>query len=210
MQHHPGSWYLPWGVPLQKMLAVPLHPAAVGYAQSQPTAAAACQVPSTQPPPQQSTQASYQHQLHPAAAAAAALHHSTAAAALHHSSPHPHHPQTTLHPAAAAAMFTPLSLRTFITPPNHISHLAAQQPLTSAAAMQQTPPTPQTTNQTQSQLAAMNLNVGVVAMRQTNSGNVLMPIKKVSKDLYIYIYTIYHMGVILRLFSININHILEA
>lgn len=28
MQHHPGSWYLPWGVPLQKMVAVPIHPAA--------------------------------------------------------------------------------------------------------------------------------------------------------------------------------------
>jgi hypothetical protein len=27
MQHHPGSWYLPWGVPLQKMVAVPIHPA---------------------------------------------------------------------------------------------------------------------------------------------------------------------------------------
>lgn len=26
MQHHPGSWYLPWGVPLQKMVAVPIHP----------------------------------------------------------------------------------------------------------------------------------------------------------------------------------------
>ncbi|XP_065163302.1 uncharacterized protein [Atheta coriaria] len=25
MQHHPGSWYLPWGVPLQKMVAVPIH-----------------------------------------------------------------------------------------------------------------------------------------------------------------------------------------
>lgn len=23
---HPGSWYLPWGVPLQKMVAVPIHP----------------------------------------------------------------------------------------------------------------------------------------------------------------------------------------
>lgn len=27
MQHHPGQWYLPWGVPLQKMVAVPIHPA---------------------------------------------------------------------------------------------------------------------------------------------------------------------------------------
>lgn len=176
MQHHPGSWYLPWGVPLQKMMAVPLHPAAVGYAQPQPATAAACQVPSTQPP-QQPPQQNYQHQLHHAAAAAAALHH-TSAALHHHHHPHPHHhhPQT-IHPAAAAAMFTPLSLRTFITPsPNHLG-LAAQQPLTPAAAVQQTPPT--ATNQTQSQLAAMNLNVGVVTMRQASPGNVLMPVKKV-------------------------------
>ncbi|XP_044727223.1 RNA pseudouridylate synthase domain-containing protein 2-like isoform X3 [Chrysoperla carnea] len=31
MQHHTGSWYLPWGVSLQKMLALPpMHPAAAG------------------------------------------------------------------------------------------------------------------------------------------------------------------------------------
>lgn len=41
MQHHPGSWYMPWHVPLQKMaLAVPFHPtvAAVGYQTQTPTA----------------------------------------------------------------------------------------------------------------------------------------------------------------------------
>ena len=31
MQHHP--WILPWGVPLQKMVAVPMHPAHPGLAQ---------------------------------------------------------------------------------------------------------------------------------------------------------------------------------
>ncbi|XP_023309919.1 RNA pseudouridylate synthase domain-containing protein 2 isoform X2 [Anoplophora glabripennis] len=36
MQHHPGSWYLPWGVPLQKMVAVPIHPA--GHLHLQPPA----------------------------------------------------------------------------------------------------------------------------------------------------------------------------
>ena len=42
MQHHPGSWYIPWGVPLQKMMAVPFNPAtaAAGYHQPQITAAA--------------------------------------------------------------------------------------------------------------------------------------------------------------------------
>lgn len=29
MQHHP--WILPWGVPMQKMVAVPLHPAAAPH-----------------------------------------------------------------------------------------------------------------------------------------------------------------------------------
>lgn len=37
MQHHPGSWYLPWGVPLQKMVAVPIHPAGTLHLQP-PTA----------------------------------------------------------------------------------------------------------------------------------------------------------------------------
>lgn len=35
MQHHSGSWYLPWGLPLQKMLALPpaaLHPGAAAAA----------------------------------------------------------------------------------------------------------------------------------------------------------------------------------
>ncbi|KAK9888711.1 hypothetical protein WA026_000939 [Henosepilachna vigintioctopunctata] len=26
MQHHPRPWYLPWGVPMQKMMAVHYHP----------------------------------------------------------------------------------------------------------------------------------------------------------------------------------------
>ncbi|CAO1314351.1 unnamed protein product [Diamesa serratosioi] len=46
MQHHPGSWYIPWGVPLQKMMAVPFNPAnaAAGYHQPQITAAAVQQI----------------------------------------------------------------------------------------------------------------------------------------------------------------------
>uniref|UniRef100_A0A182QWC6 Uncharacterized protein n=1 Tax=Anopheles farauti TaxID=69004 RepID=A0A182QWC6_9DIPT len=43
MQHHPGSWYIPWGVPgmgLQKMLAVPFNPATAGFHQPQIAAAA--------------------------------------------------------------------------------------------------------------------------------------------------------------------------
>nr|XP_022916743.1 uncharacterized protein C18B11.02c-like isoform X2 [Onthophagus taurus] len=34
MQHHPGTWYLPWGVPLQKMVAVPIHPAGAMHLQA--------------------------------------------------------------------------------------------------------------------------------------------------------------------------------
>lgn len=156
--HHPGSWYLPWGVPLQKMLAVPMHHpgAAVGF--HQPPQATALQVPS-------STQhQNYQHQIHPAA--------------LHHSSAALHQP---IHPAAAAAMFTPLSLRTFINPSgNHLS-LSPQQTMTSSVQAQSN----QTLqSQKQSQLAAINLNVGVVPIRPANSstlssGSMIMPVKKV-------------------------------
>lgn len=48
--HHP-SWILPWGVPLQKMVAVPIHPAAVNphhpglQLQHHPAAAATVHVP---------------------------------------------------------------------------------------------------------------------------------------------------------------------
>lgn len=232
MQHHPGSWYMPWGMPLQKMLAVPLHPAvaAVGYHQSQAAAAAAAaaaanvpvpQVPPThpqqQPQPQPPHHQSYpQHQMHPAAAMHQQLH----------------------HPVSAAAMFTPLSLRTFISPtPNHMS--LGQQTLTNVAAVvaaqqqqqqsqshqQQSQPQPQQVQhhqtsphqkhhhhqshhhlhhqshpqtlqsspnahslqtQNQSQLGAMNMNVGCVPMRQANVGNMstaggmMIPVQKVS------------------------------
>lgn len=65
MQHHPGSWYLPWGVPLQKMLAVPMHPgvAAVGYHQPQGGAAAvqAANVGPTAAPPQTHPQQQQTH-----------------------------------------------------------------------------------------------------------------------------------------------------
>ncbi|KAF5270525.1 hypothetical protein FQR65_LT17837 [Abscondita terminalis] len=33
---HPGSWYLPWGVPLQKMVAVPIHPPGALHLQHPP------------------------------------------------------------------------------------------------------------------------------------------------------------------------------
>lgn len=175
MQHHPGSWYIPWGVPLQKMLAVPMHPgaaaaaAASGYPhphQPQP-GATAVQVPS--PQHQQHQAAQHQnYQFNPAAAAA--LHHSAAL--------------QSLHPAAAAAMFTPLSLRAFLSPP-HNHHLGlTQQPLTTPGVVQQQPPPQTIPNQTQSQLTAMNLNVGLVPIRQTTSnpvpnGSMLMQVKKV-------------------------------
>lgn len=78
MQHHPGSWYMPWGVPLQKMaLAVPFHPtvAAVGY-QTQTPGVQVGAGPTTQHQPhqqQQHTQSHHQtyqtHQMHPATAA---------------------------------------------------------------------------------------------------------------------------------------------
>lgn len=194
MQHHPGSWYIPWGVPLQKMLAVPMHPtaaaaaAASGYPHShQPQqGATAVQVPA--PSPQQ-------HQVAAAAAAAAAQQHQNyqfnpaAAAALHH---HSAAALQSLHPAAAAAMFTPLSLRAFLSPP-HNHHLGlTQQPMTTAGVQQQPPP--QTlSNQTQSQLTAMNLNVGLVPIRQATSnpvsnGSMLMQVKKV---IYIIILCFY-------------------
>ncbi|XP_052563756.1 pseudouridylate synthase RPUSD2-like isoform X1 [Culex pipiens pallens] len=141
MQHHPGSWYIPWGVPgmgLQKMLAVPFNPAQAGYHQPQIAAAA------VQPPPQVQSAASqqqqaasqqasaYQHQLqhhhhHPAAA----LHNPAAAAA---AAAMQHQP---LHPAAAAAMFTPLTLRSFVTHP-HLN--LGQQPMATAAQQPQHTP----------------------------------------------------------------------
>lgn len=77
MQHHPGSWYMPWGVPLQKMaLAVPFHPtvAAVGYHQSQTPGVQVAAGPTTTHQQQQHTaqthHQTYQtHQMHPATAA---------------------------------------------------------------------------------------------------------------------------------------------
>lgn len=141
MQHHPGSWYIPWGVPgmgLQKMLAVPFNPATAGYHQPQIAAAAVQPQPQVQTAAGQQQQAvsqqatAYQHQLqhhhhHPAAA----LHNPAAAAA---AAAMQHQP---LHPAAAAAMFTPLTLRSFVTHP-HLN--LGQQPM--AAAAQQPQHTP--------------------------------------------------------------------
>ncbi|XP_031617525.1 RNA pseudouridylate synthase domain-containing protein 2-like isoform X1 [Contarinia nasturtii] len=205
MQHHPGSaWYMPWGVPLQKMaLAVPFHPtvAAVGYHhQTQQPGVQVAAGPTTQHQQQQHTPSHHQtyqtHQMHPATAA------------LHQQLQH-HHP-------AAAAMFTPLSLRTFISPtPNHMN--LGQQALTNVGSLvaaqhqqphQQMPPTQQTQAQTrhhqatsglppttnnnhtlqshsnQSQLNAINLNVGCVPLRQPsvnnpNGGAMMIPVQKI-------------------------------
>jgi hypothetical protein len=160
MQHHPGSWYIPWGVPLQKMLAVPaFNPAAAGY---QPQMAAAPQAPQPQPP-NQAQQSPYSHQHHP----------------------HPHHPLQTMHPnaalpmhPAAAAMFTPLTLRSFMAHP-HLN--LSQQPIPTATAQQSQQPI---SSQTQSQLTALNLNnVGVVPVRQTttsaNTTGLILPMRKI-------------------------------
>jgi len=167
MQHHPGSWYIPWGVPLQKMLAVPFNPAAAaaGYHQPPQIAAAAVQQAQAPPPPthtqSQQQQYTHHHQLHQA------MHHNHAAAALHQQ----------LHPAAAAAMFTPLTLRSFVAHP-HLN--MSQQPMSAAQQPQQA-----ITNQTSSQLTALNqlTNVGVVPVRQTatpnNTTGLILPMRKV-------------------------------
>lgn len=125
MQHHAGSWYIPWnmGVPLQKMLTVPFNPSgqmtgAPGYPHHQPQIATAAIQHQQQPPSQQqgpsspNPQQTYQQQL------TALQHH----AALQHQPMHP----------AAAAMFTPLTLRSFVTHPG--LHNLSQQQLTNVQA----------------------------------------------------------------------------
>lgn len=165
MQHHPGSWYIPWGVPLQKMMAVPFNPAAAaGY---QPQIAAAAVQQAQAPQPQNQTQQSpyTHHQLQ-------AMHHNHAAAAIHQQL------NQQLHPAAAAAMFTPLTLRSFVAHP-HMN--MSQQPMPSSAQQ----PQQSITSQNQSQLTALNLNnVGVVPVRQTNTPThnntgLILPMRKV-------------------------------
>lgn len=178
MQHHPGSWYLgPWGVPLQKMLAVPFNPA--GY-QPQIAAAAVQQVQQAQaPPPTQQQQNPYtHHQLHNPA-----MHHNHhhAAAAIHQQL------NQQLHPAAAAAMFTPLTLRSFVAHP-HLN--LSQQPIPTAAQPQQQP----ISSQTQSQLTALNLNnVGVVPVLQTttptNTTGLILPKRKVD---FIFLHSLFY------------------
>ena len=93
MQHHPGSWYLPWGVPLQKMMALPFQhpngPAAAGpaIAPYAPTAltpngaggAVTCQVIPNQP----------QHHSPNSAAVAAAMQAQTAPHQYQHPALHP-------------------------------------------------------------------------------------------------------------------------
>lgn len=174
MQHHPGSWYLgPWGVPLQKMLAVPFNPA--GY-QPQIAAAAVQQAQAPQPTPQQQQNPYSHHQLHNPA-----MHHNHhhAAAAIHQQL------NQQLHPAAAAAMFTPLTLRSFVAHP-HLN--LSQQQIPTAAQTQQQP----ISSQTQSQLTALNLNnVGCVPVLQTttptNTTGLILPKRKVDfKFFYIF------------------------
>lgn len=175
--HHPGSWYLPWGVPLQKMLAVPMHHPGAYQHQGAALQQVSAQPQQHQPHPQQQQQQpppqTYQHQIHPAL-----QHHSNAAvaaAALHQQ----------LHPAAAAAMFTPLSLRQFMNP--SASHLSLGQQQTLQSAVQPTSTNQNLqTQQNQSQLGAINLNVGVIPIRQSSaatgtisSGTLVMPVKKV-------------------------------
>ncbi|CAG9797024.1 unnamed protein product [Chironomus riparius] len=173
MQHHPGSWYLgPWGVPLQKMLAVPFNPTAAGYQPPQITSAAVGQTTSQGTSPQ----AHNQQTSHPYSAAA---HHHPLHQAMHHNhAAHAIHQQLNqqLHPAAAAAMFTPLTLRSFVTHP----HLNLSQQTIPTAGQPQQP----ITNQTQSQLTALNLNnVGIVPVRQTttptNTPGIILPMRKI-------------------------------
>jgi hypothetical protein len=169
MQHHPGSWYLhnPWGVPLQKMLAVPFNPQTAGYQQQTPP------TQSQQPSPFNPAAAAHHHQLQQA------MHHNHAAAAIHQQLNHQQ-----IHPAAAAAMFTPLTLRSFVTHP-HLN--LSQQPMPTAAQPQQQP----ITSQTQSQLTTLNLNnVGVVPVHNnrqtttpTNTG-LILPMRKVEKNFF--------------------------
>ncbi|KAL9874359.1 rluA pseudouridine synthase 1 isoform 2-T7 [Glossina fuscipes fuscipes] len=235
MQYQPGSWYLPWGVPLQKMLTMSFPQA--GTPNVNPYAppnspAITCQVLSNQHQNSANVQNatiqmqsaaahSYQHTTvgapFPCANTGVALHHngqpqsagtSLTATLLNshaHSIPHglqnshqlsnthPQHP----HPnalisssaAAAAAMFTPLSLRTYLA-----STAAVANPLTAITTApagglpgtctqllpppshqqpnQPNTPSPQltcvpssTSPQNSTTPSAINLNVDVVAMR---------------------------------------------
>lgn len=178
--HHPGSWYLPWGVPLQKMLmTIPHHQAAGMYHADANGATGPAQMPTSpnyplapagapsqvmshsqgivqRPPPPQS-----QH----SPTATTGLHLSghrsgpyQAANHMHHHSLHHHHqlPQQ-IHPhAAAAAMFTPISLRSFLGHSSHnMSHPMPQV---------QPPANSPLGNASMPQIPTMSLNVGVLPM----------------------------------------------
>ncbi|CAO1371331.1 unnamed protein product [Diamesa hyperborea] len=192
MQHHPGSWYIPWGVPLQKMMAVPFNPAtaAAGYHQPQIAAAAVQQVTHQQQQHQQQHQ-QHQHQHQQLQQQQQQTHQQThqhpnyshhQLQALHHNlnnssvamNPMQHQQ---MHPAAAAAMFTPLALRNFVGHP-HLN--LGQQPIPGAAQQ----PQQTMTNQTHSQLTSLNLNnIGVMPVRQntasTNNTGLIMPMRKI-------------------------------
>lgn len=170
MQHHPGSWYIPWGVPLQKMLTVPFNTAA-GYHQPQIATAAVAQ---PQPGGHQPQPQTYHHQPHHPQLLA------SNGAALQYQPMHP----------AASAMFTPLTLRNLVGHP-HLHNLQQQQQPLIGATHQQPPPQQTAATlpgapQQQSQLTALNINgVSVMPVRQpqhTNitSGSLMMPMKKVN------------------------------
>lgn len=188
MQHHPGSWYIPWGVPLQKMLTVPFNASAAaaaaataGYHQPQIATAAVAQQPQHHQPGQPQPQ-TYHHQPHPQL--------------LSNGAPLQYQP---MHPAASA-MFTPLTLRNLVGHPHHLHSMQQQQqqqqtPLIGATHQQ--PPQQQTAatltaSQQQSQLTALNIN-GVSVLQpvrqppqHTNitSGSLMLPMKKVNYIIF--------------------------
>lgn len=189
--HHPGSWYLPWGVPLQKMLVtIPHHHTQAGAvyhtaggpdgsAPGQPQPSSPFPMSAAGSPGQVMSQAMVQPQqassghsptgaAHPhlppghrqptahyqAGPPSHPMHHHP----MHHH--HHHHPHAQqLHPHAAAAMFTPISLRSFLghqTPHNMGALSQAQPPANSPLGNASIPV---------GQIPTMSLNVGVIPMQ---------------------------------------------
>lgn len=205
--HHPGSWYLPWGVSLQKMLVtIPHHPQATTVYHADGIAAGQTQMPTSPtyplttatgqvlsqallqqgPPPQtphqqQQSQSSHSptnghlsahrpgqfqptshlhHPMHP-------HHHGHMPPQHHHHHPHHQHAQQIHQHAAAAAMFTPISLRSFLG--HHQSHSM------SAALSQAQPPANSPLGNASmpvGQMPTMSLNVGVIPMGGNSGGGV--------------------------------------
>lgn len=185
MQHHPGSWYIPWGVPLQKMLTVPFNAAAAAGYHHQPQIATAAVAQAPQPG-QPQPQPTYHHQAHHPQ-----LLSNGAPLQYHHQAMHP----------AASAMFTPLTLRNLVGHPHHLHNMQQQQQQPLIGATHHQPPPPQQTAaaaaslqssaaaQQQSQLTTLNINgVSMLPVRQSQhnqhtnitSGSLMMPMKKVN------------------------------